>query len=147
MTDSEKRLLSIDLCGRLPYGVKIQATVFDDVLDKYGEETNVVEEKNVVCNLYMMRYDSVFYEGDWIPLECCKPYLRPLSSMSQKELEEYRKMSYYGAFGIRNEDFTETVAVPSFEKMGYLNSHHFDYRGLIEKGLALEAPEGIYDFV
>ena len=70
-----------------------------------------------------------------------KPYLRPLSSMTDKEREEYRKFSYYGAAGIRDNDFTEMVAVPSFEKMDYLNSHHFDYRGLIEKGLAIKVTE------
>ena len=46
---------------------------------------------------------------------------------------------------MRDNDFTEMVAVPSFEKMDYLNSHHFDYRGLIKKGLALKAPEGMYN--
>ena len=31
------------------------------------------------------------------------------------------------------------------ELYDWLLKHHFDYRGLIEKGLALEAPKGIYE--
>jgi hypothetical protein len=134
MTDSEKRLLSIDLCGRLPYGAKIQVTSFDCVLDEYGEETNVVEEKNVVCNLYMMTYDSVFYEGDWIPLEYCKPYLRPLKETYMTEAEAI----YYN---------TVYTCLPYTEKVDWLNEHMFDYRKLIEQGLALQSPEGMYNFV
>lgn len=134
MTKEEKNLLSVDLCGRLPYGVKIQATVFDDVLDRYGDETNVVEEKNVVCNLYMMKHDSVFYEGDWIPLESCKPYLRPFSTSTEDEYE----------YVDRNFTYTE---YNDWEYVDWLNAHHFDYRGLIEQGLALQAPEGMYEIV
>lgn len=134
MTDNEKKLVSIDLCGRLPYGVKIHATVFDNVLDRYGEETNVVEEKNVVCNLYMMTYDSVFYDGDWIPLEYCKPYLRPLKETYMTEAEAI----YYN---------TVYTCLSYTKKVDWLNEHMFDHRNLIGQRLALQCPEGMYDFV
>ena len=68
-----------------------------------------------------------------------KPYLRPLTSMTDEEREEYRKFSYYGAAGYRDNDFKEMVAVPSYEKIDCLNVHHFDYRGLIERGLAIKS--------
>lgn len=74
-----------------------------------------------------------------------KPYLRPLSSMTDEEREEYRKFSYYGAAGYRNGDFSEMIGVPSFEKIDFLNENHFDYRGLIEKGLAIKAPDDMYN--
>lgn len=56
-----------------------------------------------------------------------RPYLRPLSSMTEEE-----------ASGLTH------LIRESWEFYGYLDAHHFDYRGLIEKGLALEAPEGMY---
>ena len=57
----------------------------------------------------------------------CKPYLRPMSSMTEEEEKEYHdaRSDYYDDLGTYD----------------WLNAHHFDYRGLIEKGLALEAPE------
>ena len=32
----------------------------------------------------------------------------------------------------------------ALELLDWLNAHHFDYRNLIGKGLALRAPEGMY---
>ena len=62
-----------------------------------------------------------------------KPYLFPISSMSkEQEQEEYEICKYY---------------IPGYESnlIDFYNKNHFDYRGLIEKGLAIEAPEGMYD--
>ena len=136
MTQEEKQLLLQDLCGRLPYGVK--ATTKSAV---WNECYKIEGYKNHRFYLEC----PVYGEGDdeWM-IESIIPFLRPISSMTEEEREEYRKFSYYGAIGIRNEDFTDTIAVPSFEKIDYLNSHHFDYKGLIEKGLAMEAPEDMY---
>lgn len=64
-----------------------------------------------------------------------KPYLRPMSSMTEeekKELNNVLEFQYY------SDDSCMC------ESTDWLNAHHFDYRGLIEKGLALEAPEGMY---
>jgi hypothetical protein len=63
-------------------------------------------------------------------IEAIKPYLRPLSSITTKELEKY------------NELFNKSL--DTWTHVDWLNSHHFDYRRLIERGLALEAPEGMY---
>lgn len=73
-----------------------------------------------------------FYYGDEIIL----PYLRLISSVTKKEKKEYDKlrMSFY-----------KNAKDASFVLIDWLNAHHFDYRGLIEKGLALEAPEGMYN--
>lgn len=72
-------------------------------------------------------FDEIKLEGlpYTIVIGYVKPYLRPMYSMTEKEQEEteYRTDSDY---------------------VDYCNEHHFDYRGLIEKGLALEAPEGMY---
>lgn len=68
-----------------------------------------------------------------------EPYLRPMSSMTKEERNDMREvLEWVEAFGERFYDKT-----PEF--YDWLNAHHFDYRGLIEKGLALEAPEGMYN--
>ena len=59
-----------------------------------------------------------------------------MSSMIESERIIYEEFSLY------HEEFGEYV--PTLETFDWLNAHHFDYRGLIEKGLALEAPEGMY---
>jgi hypothetical protein len=78
-----------------------------------------------------------------------KPYLRPMSSMTDKEKDEFynngsgnvdNRTDYKGLFFRNNfvpfEDINYAIA--------WLNAHHFDYRGLIEKGLAIKAPKGMY---
>lgn len=135
MEKEQKELLIIDLCARLPYGVKVH------IKGEYKTPRKVynvyIEDKTIT---YFKGFDCI--EED---IENVKPYLRPMSSMTNKEREEYRKFSYYGAAGIRTNDNSEMVGVPSFEKMDYLISHHFDFRGLIPKGLAIEAPKDMYN--
>ncbi len=117
MAKEEKRLLLLkDLCARLPYGVKIT-----------WDETH-----EITCTPSI--YNAIWLKGD----TSFKLYLRPMSSMTKEEYEEYYNISY----GITNIGSKYTY----YDLCDWLNKHHFDYRGLIEKGLALEAPEGMYDF-
>ena len=67
-----------------------------------------------------------------------KPYFRPMSSMTEEELTECRETCKYRQVG------QSVLDCATCETFDWLNSHHFDYRGLIEKGLALEAPENMY---
>lgn len=69
------------------------------------------------------------------PIEICYPYLRPMSSMTEEEKRFYKK--YFNWYEQPLEDMVEFI--------DWLHAHHFDYRGLIEKGLALEAPEDMYN--
>jgi hypothetical protein len=127
MTQEDKNLLLKDLCARLPYGVKVQfhlpnynTNCFDD---KIGE---VFEIGNVFTHVHC---DGI----DYLPnTNRIKPYLRPMSSMTEEEVQEY-----VIAWDSRQ------PYLPT-EAMDWLNEHHFDYRGLIRKGLAIEAPEGMY---
>ncbi len=73
---------------------------------------------------YMVLGYNVWFNLDTVPF---KPYLRPMSSMTKKEKEEVRNLIYATV------EFTD-----------WCNEHHLDYRHLIEKELALEAPEGMY---
>ena len=95
-------------------------------------------------------------DEDYMPhnfeIDIVKPYLRPMSSMTEEERKEL-----YANFSIENigekyVDFGEFMCEGSpiiikniYGLLDFLNAHHFDYRGLIEKGLALPAPDGMYN--
>ena len=125
MTQEDRELLLKDICTRLPYGIFVKEGDVDD---------------------------RVIYTYDYHPhIETCKPYLRPMSSMSEEEYKEFCKISglrkdEYGYFSNHlpewgNSIITERVMVRTID---WLNSHYFDYRGLIPMGLALEASEEMY---
>ena len=122
MTQENKELLLKDLCARLLYGVFLKIGEYSDYT-LYG-----IVQSNVNKPL-LVRCDGSDFECS---IEVIKPYLRPMSSMTEEEREKYR----YG-FG------SDTYG--NIKKIDWLNKHHFDYRGLIEKGLALEAPKGMYN--
>ena len=122
----EKSLLLKDLCPRLPYGIKC---------DHFGKIKTVL---GVFNDIIQVGYDINDYEDTCI--EDIKPYLRPMSSMTEEE-----RLTYYQ----RTHDVGRSVDVIDEDEvalhMEWLNEHHFDYRGLIGRGLALEAPEGMYE--
>ena len=133
MTKEEKQLLFKDLCARLPYGVKL----------RYVEDLVVKKESHIITlnNIYLEH----ILNGD----ADIKPYLRPMSSMTKEEEDElYTAMDWYGEIDESGNVYTkgqEKVYRETFyEYTDWLNAHHFDYRGLIPMGLALEAPEGMY---
>ena len=126
MTQQEKDLLLKDLCARLPYGVKVESLWIEKLTDVDGYEgkltTTTIElfiDKEVVVT----------------------PYLRPMSSMTKDEREDYFLLSH------RDTDREDNVILieEASELLDWLNKNMFDYRDLIEKGLAIEAPEGIYN--
>lgn len=125
MTTEEKQLLLKDLCARLPYGLVIKKKVC---------HTYQIEELNDIG--YGQRTDEIYVNG--YPIKQSKPYLRPISSMTEEEKELMK-----GSVICFNELEGNCTL---FDEIGldWLNANHFDYRGLIEKGLALEAPEGMY---
>ncbi len=143
MTQEEKELLLKDLCGRLPYVTYVRI-VEADCFDKSESVTEgcIGGYSNTrMCQDYSMDEIFEFIEsGDTV-----KPYLRPMSSMTEKERRELRQ---WGSLCMIEKDVVEDVgiygAIHSIPAIDWLNAHHFDYRGLIEKGLALEAPEGMY---
>lgn len=125
MTQENKELLLKDLCARLPY----------DVIVDYGYNAFDVRKGNYVkhgskrildCDLLDVFISPRQNEkGEYI-----KPYLRLMSSMTEKE-----KLMYEGLMiGIDNISYMLDVT-------DWLNSHHFDYRGLIERGLAIDAKD------
>ena len=115
MTQEEKQLLLKDLCARLPYGVKIGLI---------GAHKNLIGGP-VVLDIedYKNSNPLIIINSNWLP------YLRPMSSMSYEEKDEYDRLVMCNASWVVDD---------------WLNKKGFDYRGLIPMGLALEAPEGMY---
>lgn len=129
MTEQEKDLLIKDLSARLPYGVKMSN--INAIHNGFNLPPITVEITDYENSNPLLLIDSAF-----------RPYLRPMSSMTKEELHEL--LDYNDAL---NRDcpaslMTILTEQPSF--FDYLNSHHFDYRGLIPMGLALEAPDDMY---
>ena len=134
MTQEEKRLLLIDLSARLFYGVKVK--YYKDKCDCTLNDINF-KFKVVWITADDGSNDSLNFESIGEGVWQLKPYLRPMSSMTEKEQKEYDVFCCKPYLGI-----DETTASNFID---WLNAHHFDYRGLIPMGLALEAPEGMYD--
>jgi hypothetical protein len=120
MTQEEKQLLLKDLSARLPYGVKVNFRGNIEIL----REVHIYKSVQTIIGESGMLYD--------IDMPFVKPYFRPMSSMTEEE-----KLEYVIAWDSRQ------PYLPT-EAMDWLNAHHLDYRGLIEKGLALEAPADMY---
>lgn len=120
MKPEDKELLMIDFSSRLPWGVKVQHQHPD-----YLEEVQTVE--------YISRkYGEIETNSVLGFVDDFKPYLRPLSSMTKEEKIEYRN--------IDNRSYScpiDYAHIPNSDRIDWLNAHHFDYRGLIEKGLAI----------
>ena len=152
MTQEEKQLLLIDICARLPYNLYIRV-----------EELNVPENDDRITEGFIGSYlkDNRCndYDAEGVLNELAdgcisvKPYLRPMSSMTEEEKEEFHKAcekDYNIGVNEANRYYTTKLyeeyapLLSSYHKNDWLNKHHFDYRGLIPEGLALEAKEGMY---
>ena len=127
MTQEEKQLVFKDLCARLPYGVVV-------------ERTYIPENNGYTSKLSANTLDFVL-DDNW----SIKPYLRPMSSMTEEEKNEVVKLGvcYDGAF--HNDVYdVGTSMEEAFLAISWLIERHFDINYLINKGLALEAKEGMY---
>jgi len=129
MTNEEKQLLLKDLCARLPY-----VTYYD--LSYYGHKTRAVLQEFIATKESLKSLVKVNTIVEPIPYENIKPYLRPLSSMTEEEKTLMAAICLKNAIG--------NVEVVVSELSDFYNSRHFDYRGLIPMGLALEAPKDMY---
>jgi len=119
MTQEDKELLLKDLSAKFPYGIIINVNGRNERID----EINPFEEI-ITCGFQSFDVDE------------CKPYLRPMSSMTEEEYKEYSKL-----WDLQDEFPTDADIRFKIDVFDWLNAHHFDYRGLIEKGLAISVTE------
>ena len=137
MTEADKKLLLTDLCARLPYGVKCGVLTHPNYrIPNWKKE------------------DDLYYKGrpnyqtldlatlNVNPIECFVPYLRPMSSITEVEKKELE--NYLAAETIVSQKGLHEVLRAQRNTTNFIYSLHLDLLGLIEKGLALEAPEGMY---
>ena len=123
MTQEDKELLLKDLCARLPYGVMCAFP------NNFNWKFDIVETLKP-DSIKLLMEDRVI----------CKPYLRPMDSMTYSQQKEYNHLLKR----MVNTNDADILYTGSKILTDFFNREHIDYRGLIEKGLALEAPEGMY---
>ena len=144
MTNEEKELLIKDLCEKLPYKVKIH--IDSKFLKERGWDIQTL--LGIDFSLKMVIAEHNLYSPEKI-----KPYLRSLSSMTEEERAEMGRaiqkdrIEPYGEIKNFGEDNLLLCTIrQSTNLQDWLNAHYFDYHGLIEKDLALEAPKNMYKF-
>lgn len=136
MTQEDKELLLRDLCARLPYGVICRTR------KEYTSDSDFVDKEPIKGILIDICYDVEKVTLKHIPLtvrhnydfsvEEIKPYLRSMSSMTMIEKRVYATFIYGDQITVKD----------MIDLVDWLNKHHFDYRGLIKKGIAIEVTEG-----
>lgn len=148
MNEKEKDMLIKDICARIPYNVvgkcEIDAsydTPFDTIYQTHKFDAVVYglkEDLLLVTPLIKESDEQTFAEeevADGVSILDFKPYLFPMSSMTEEEWEDYQKIRMIDwVHGDINGTFINAGLI-----VNWLNAHHFDYRGLIEKGLAIDA--------
>ena len=132
MTNEEKELLLKDLSARLPYGVKIE---IPELFGRGFEIQTLTEIDRGHINDY------------GTPCHFIKPYLRPMSSMTEEEKEVVCSMNMISDTELDDRLNYQRMYVQNYtiETFDYFNERKLDYRGLIPMGLALEAPKNMYN--
>ena len=121
MTQKDKELLLKDLCARLPYGVKVESVFINP---------DTKEHKS--CGIEVFDATSILMIRDG--LGEFKPYLFPLSSITEEQKREFdisMDMGYAAAYNAEINCANRMI--------DFFHKNHLDYRGLIEKGLAIDA--------
>lgn len=131
MIQEDKQLLLKDLSARLPFGVKVQCITKSA---RIANASSLIETLDTVLYRYV--------EEDNIEL---KPYLRSLSSMTEDDKREFDRFVCIDEdawLGKENGCINQAKIMSG--GVDWLNANHFDYRGLIPKDLAIEAPKDMY---
>lgn len=153
MTKEQKDLLLKDLCARLHYGVKVNAPFTSNKSEnakgykingiKFGvvEWTPILfgekkQRNSIVIEAFSEKYNqycSIDIELD-NNIEEVKPYLFPMSSMTEEQKEEYNSLCE-----VCTDDWGNDMYFDTIDSIDWLLKNHFDFRGLIPIGLALDA--------
>ena len=124
MTQEDKELLFKDLCARLPYNVICQVEFKEG--GKYNSKVMLLSGI-FTDKAYFTTKGGSIYSNEY------KPYLFPLSSITEEQKIFLRQQKWCIAIS------TSGTIETTIEGIDWLNKNHFDYRGLIEKGLAIDA--------
>lgn len=130
MKKEDKELILKDICSRLPYNIKC-----------YYEHNGTKGHYHKIVGVF----DNVILANGYqliLGIDTVKIYIRSMSSMTEDERNEY--------FSVKMRENERVALAETYrpeaisEIMDWLNSHHFDYRGLIERGLAIEVDKDFY---
>lgn len=138
MTKEEKQLLLKDLSTRLSYGVICHTDKGDGYLCSINQTIFGTEYG---LNISPVKRD--YFNDSEQDEVVIKPYLRPMESMTEEEVKEFYDVECMDAkVGYIKPTWNWHYTINGID---WLLEHHFDFRGLISKDLALEAPEGMYE--
>ena len=139
MNEQDKELLFIDLCGRVPYGVKCSHPYGIGKLESIAKEEHGID----------VTFETP--DDNYYSIDDCKPYLFPLSSMTEEQCYDFycrfieNEVDYYDfkEFYFENNEWHKLLtSIDDCDKMvDWFNKNHFDYRGLISKELAIDATD------
>ena len=140
MTQEQKELLLKDISARLPYGVWVK-DIHTNIIRKLS---NIVVHplydgnniKDYICSIKM-------FDDHYVDIEYIRLFLYPLSSMTEEQKKEYTHIvNYISSDDTDNWKEGEFIYVEQLNQlMHFYHKNHLDYKGLIEKGLALDATE------
>ena len=117
----DKELLLKDICARLPYNVICQVEFKEN--GKYNSKVMLLSGI-FTDEAYFTTKDGSIYSNEY------KPYLFPLSSMTEEQKQEYQHITERWMY-----DSSYSIS----DSIDWLNAHHFDYRNLIQMNLAIDA--------
>ena len=134
MKQEDKELLLQDLCGRIPYGVKMN---------------HIADDEHSPNTLIGIAKDMITLEGpggyECVDVEHYKPYLFPLSSMTEEQKEELNKCvkqdyqkEYDNFVNNISNGVMKSIPMPNENVIEFYHKNYIDYRGLISKGLAID---------
>lgn len=138
MTQIKKQTLIKEICTRIPYGVKI----LYDKGHKGRKFTNgLICQPSGLTKVGDKTYITAFGVNEPIDIEDVRIILRPMSSITKKEMFDFHKN---GGLLTHNFKWDVELDILTVGAIDWLNKYHFDYRWLIPMDLAIESTEGIY---
>lgn len=142
MTEQDKKLLLKDLSARLPYGVICHSNIGDGYLRVCSVDRIAF---GIEYRITLSTIEKYSFNDDEQDDAVVKPYLRPMSSMTEKEKKKIQALYHENTQNVfKDPDEVRGYKFYDISVVDWLNENHFDYRGLISMGLALVAPEDMY---
>ena len=138
MNEQYRELLFIDLCGRIPYKVRMFEIEPVNNIQSNLTLQSISNKASVIC---------ITPSGGVIgsSIDAFKPYLFPISSITEEQREEFlniqteeRQILLNALIEYKSGKYDKIPIIAQYKQIDWLNKNHFDYRGLIKKGLAID---------